>query len=131
MASDFLSRCARRSQFAGSHLLTSLLSFNLGVELGQLLVLALLIPAFDLLFRHAIRERLGVIILGDCGRYRRALDCGAMEQSAQPSHCVAGSGALPSALDVVRWVAAIVIAGGLWLALDEWRKRRQRSDAGI
>src|SRR5262245_15520679 len=31
-------------QFAGSHLLTSLLSFNLGVELGQLLVLLLLIP---------------------------------------------------------------------------------------
>ena len=27
-------------QFAGSHLLTSLLSFNVGVELGQLLVLA-------------------------------------------------------------------------------------------
>ena len=32
-------------QFAGSHLLTSLLSFNVGVELGQLLVLVLLIPA--------------------------------------------------------------------------------------
>ena len=31
-------------QFAGSHLLTSLLSFNIGVELGQLLVLLLLIP---------------------------------------------------------------------------------------
>jgi len=31
-------------QFAGSHLLTSLLSFNVGVELGQLLVLVLLIP---------------------------------------------------------------------------------------
>jgi len=29
-------------QFAGSHLLTSLLAFNLGVELGQLLVLVLL-----------------------------------------------------------------------------------------
>ena len=27
-------------QFAGSHLLTSLLGFNIGVELGQLLVLA-------------------------------------------------------------------------------------------
>src|SRR5262249_59215880 len=31
-------------QFAGSHLLTSLLSFNVGVELGQLLLLVLLIP---------------------------------------------------------------------------------------
>jgi hypothetical protein len=50
-------------QFAGSHLLTSLLSFNIGVELGQLLVLALLIPALDLLFRFAVPERLGTIIL--------------------------------------------------------------------
>ena len=39
-------------QFAGSHLLTSLLSFNIGVELGQLLVLVLLIPALGLLFRQ-------------------------------------------------------------------------------
>jgi hypothetical protein len=50
-------------QFAGSHLLTSLLSFNVGVELGQLLVLALLIPALELLFRFAVPERTGTIIL--------------------------------------------------------------------
>src|ERR1700687_6422056 len=40
-------------QFAGSHLLTSLLSFNVGVELGQILMLALFIPALDILFRFA------------------------------------------------------------------------------
>jgi hypothetical protein len=50
-------------QFAGSHLLTSLLSFNVGVELGQILVLALLIPGLDLLFRYAVAERIGTIIL--------------------------------------------------------------------
>src|SRR5579864_7899565 len=50
-------------QFAGSHLLTSLLSFNLGVELGQLLVLALMIPALDLLFRYVVADRMGTIIL--------------------------------------------------------------------
>jgi hypothetical protein len=50
-------------QFAGSHLLTSLLSFNVGVELGQLLVLALMIPALDLLFRYVVAERMGTIIL--------------------------------------------------------------------
>jgi hypothetical protein len=50
-------------QFAGSHLLTSLLSFNIGVELGQLLVLALLIPTLELLFRFAVPERMGTIIL--------------------------------------------------------------------
>jgi len=50
-------------QFAGSHLLTSLLSFNIGVELGQLLVLSLLIPALDILFARVVQERMGTIIL--------------------------------------------------------------------
>ena len=49
-------------QFAGSHLLTSLLSFNIGVELGQLLVLALLVPTLDVLFRYVVAERMGVIL---------------------------------------------------------------------
>ena len=50
-------------QFAGTHLLTSLLSFNVGVELGQLLVLVLLIPALELLFKFVVAERMGTIIL--------------------------------------------------------------------
>src|SRR5262245_36159418 len=50
-------------QFAGSHLLLSLLSFNIGVELGQLLVLLLLLPLLWLLFRHVVAERIGIIIL--------------------------------------------------------------------
>jgi len=50
-------------QFAGSHLLTSLLSFNVGVELGQLLVLVLLVPALGLLFKYVVAERMGTVIL--------------------------------------------------------------------
>jgi hypothetical protein len=50
-------------QFAGSHLLTSLLSFNVGVELGQLAVLAALVPLLELLFRFVVAERMGTIIL--------------------------------------------------------------------
>jgi uncharacterized membrane protein YwaF len=50
-------------QFAGSHLLSSLLSFNVGVELGQLLVLVLMVPALDVLFRYVVAERMGTIIL--------------------------------------------------------------------
>jgi hypothetical protein len=50
-------------QFAGSHLLASLLSFNIGVELGQLLVLLLLVPVLELIFRYVVAERMGVIIL--------------------------------------------------------------------
>ena len=44
-------------------MLTSLLSFNAGVELGQLLVLVLLVPALHLLFRSVVAERIGTILL--------------------------------------------------------------------
>jgi hypothetical protein len=50
-------------QFAGAHVLTSLLAFNVGVELGQVLVLALALPALALLFRYAVAERMGTILL--------------------------------------------------------------------
>jgi hypothetical protein len=50
-------------QFAGSHLLTSLLSFNVGVELGQIFVLLLTIPLLELFFRYAIAEKMGTILL--------------------------------------------------------------------
>ena len=50
-------------QFAGSHLLTSLLSFNLGVELGQLVVLAAMVPVLHVVFRFVVAERMGTIIL--------------------------------------------------------------------
>jgi hypothetical protein len=50
-------------QFAGSHLMTALFGFNLGVEIGQLAVLLVLVPALDLLFRYVIPEWLGVILL--------------------------------------------------------------------
>ena len=50
-------------QFGGTHLLTSLLTFNLGVEIGQLFVLAITIPLLNALFRHVVAERMGTIIL--------------------------------------------------------------------
>lgn len=50
-------------QFAGSHLLAALFAFNLGVELGQLLVIGIAIPAFAALFRWVVNERVGGIIV--------------------------------------------------------------------
>jgi hypothetical protein len=50
-------------QLAGSHLLTALVSFNVGVELGQLLMLAIFIPALELMFRFVVPERLGTILV--------------------------------------------------------------------
>jgi hypothetical protein len=52
-------------QFAGSHLLLSLLSFNIGIELGQLLVLVLAMPLLVLLYRSGLAaERMITGILG-------------------------------------------------------------------
>jgi HupE / UreJ protein len=50
-------------QFAGDHLLTALFGFNVGVEIGQLAVLIVLIPAIALLFRWVMPDWLGIIIL--------------------------------------------------------------------
>jgi len=50
-------------QFAGSHLVTSLLTFNVGVELGQIVVLLVSVPVLELLFRRVLPERLGTILL--------------------------------------------------------------------
>lgn len=52
-----------RLQFAGEHLLTSLLAFNVGVEIGQILVLAIMLPLLALTFRYAVQVRIGTIIL--------------------------------------------------------------------
>lgn len=50
-------------QFAGAHLLTSLLAFNVGVELGQIFVLLLVAPALELAFRKGVPEKAGAIVL--------------------------------------------------------------------
>ena len=49
-------------QFAGGHLATALLSFNLGVELGQVAVLLMLVPLLDFAFKR-IPERIGIVVL--------------------------------------------------------------------
>lgn len=52
-----------RLQFAGDHLVTSLLAFNVGVEIGQLVVLLVLIPVLSLVFRYVVNERMGTILM--------------------------------------------------------------------
>ena len=52
-----------RLQFAGQHLITSLLAFNVGVEIGQLLVLLIAIPLLAFTFRFVVAERIGTILM--------------------------------------------------------------------
>ena len=101
-------------QFAGSHLLTSLLSFNVGVELGQLFVLVLAVPALDLLFRYVVAERMGTIILsvivGHTAWHWMGDRFEVLRQFPWPTLTAAG---VASAL---RWLMVLVtIAAALWL----------------
>ena len=116
-------------QFAGSHLLTSLLSFNIGVELGQLLVLILLIPVLQLFFRYAVAERMGTIILSALVAHTAwhwMLDRGA--RLGQFSFEWPALNAALLAL-VLRWLVLFTILGGLlWLvrmASHSWAARTE------
>jgi hypothetical protein len=115
-------------QFAGSHLLTSLLSFNVGVELGQLLVLALLVPLLEVLFRFVVAERIGTIILSalvaHTGWHWMIERWERLRQFGWPAF----SGAqIASAL---RWLMVIVIlAAVMWLASLLRRGIAKRKDA--
>jgi hypothetical protein len=50
-------------QFAGTHFLVSLLSFNMGLEIGQLAALLVIVPAIALMFRYLVEARAGSFIL--------------------------------------------------------------------
>jgi hypothetical protein len=116
-------------QFAGSYLLTSLLSFNLGVELGQLLVLLVFIPALDLLFRRVVAERIGTIILSTMVAHTawhwmaERFDRLRQFQFIWPAMNAAFM------LWVVRWLIVIVVlAGLLWLAATLITKTQRHRD---
>lgn len=110
-------------QFAGSHLLTSLLSFNAGVELGQLLVLVLLIPVLQLLFRFAVAERMGTILLSALVAHTGwhwMLDRGRILGQFRFEWPVLTTVLLASAL---RWLMLFLILGGLLWVL-QWAFQR-------
>ena len=112
-------------QFAGDHLLASLLSFNVGVELGQLLVLLFLIPALELLFRFAVAERLGTIILSALVAHV-AWHWMAERWTVLSQYQIQWP-ALNAALwaGVLRWaMLAVIVAGFFWLIASLIRDRR-------
>jgi hypothetical protein len=108
-------------QFAGSHLILSLVSFNVGVELGQVAVLAILVPVLALAFRVVVPERIGVIVASALVTHtawhwmvERGGTLGAYDWSVSGPAGVA---------TLLRWLMAIVgLFGVVWLART-WRRR--------
>jgi hypothetical protein len=103
-------------QFAGSHLLTSLFSFNVGVELGQVFVLLLLVPSLNLLFRYGIAERTGTIVLSALVAHTGwhwMLERGDQLRQFRLEWPAFSLGLLAMA---VRWVMLLLVVGGAaWL----------------
>ena len=117
-------------QFAGSHLLTSLLSFNVGVELGQLLVLAVLIPLLDLLFRFVVAERMGTIILSALVAHTGWHWMLERWDRLRQFHFQAPDITAVWLVSVLRWMmAGVFIAGVLWLVSAVMQRRDTASKA--
>jgi hypothetical protein len=118
-------------QFAGSHLLTSLLSFNIGVELGQLLVLVALIPALDLLFKYVVAERLGTIILSALVTHTAwhwMTERAAILRQFRFEWPTLDALFLASAM---RWMMLAVVAAGLyWLVFSVFKPQKRNPSRG-
>ena len=115
-------------QFAGSHLLASLLSFNIGVELGQILMLAIFIFALEVLFRQVVAERMGTIILSAIVAHT-AWHWMADRANILSQYRIQWPGMNIALLALaMRWTAALLILAGLgWLF---WSTLRDRMSAG-
>jgi hypothetical protein len=116
-------------QLAGTHLLTGLVAFNVGVELGQLAMLALFVPAMELLFRVAVPERLGTILLSafvaHTGWHWMS------ERAAQLARYQFQWPAFDAAFFalLLRWlIVAVVLAGAAWLIFGVLGQRKRLNE---
>jgi hypothetical protein len=117
---------ADRMQFAGAHLLSALLAFNVGVELGQLLVLLITVPLLRLAFRYFPSEKLGTIILSAVAAHSAwhwFTERGAALLEYRWQWPVLDAAFLAAAM---RWGMLIVGSVGVLWALHELFKRWQR-----
>ena len=116
-----------RLQFAGDHLVTSLLAFNVGVEIGQLLVLLVTIPVLALVFRFIVAERMGTILMSALVAHTAwhwALDRGNVLVGYRWPEFTLGDVAA-----LMRLMMVIVAAAGLVWLLKLWVTKPQ-PDAG-
>ncbi len=119
-------------QFAGDHLLVSLLGFNIGVEIGQIAVVLVLVPALGLLFRYVVPERVGIIILSALVAHTAwhwMLERG--EQLTKFPLPTIDAALLAGALRAL--MAALILAGVVWLAngvVKRWLREKDVSPAG-
>lgn len=97
-------------QFGGAHRVVSVLSYNAGLEIGQLLALALVVPAISLFLRFAGAERISTVILAGVIVHmagHRMAERASVLRSIPIQWAAADAGALS------RWLLGIAVAAGL------------------
>jgi hypothetical protein len=109
-------------QFAGSNLLVSLFSFNIGIEIGQLAVLCVFVPALALLFRGAMSGRMGIIVVSAIVAHTAwhwMLDrADVLWKTPWPQPTGAGL------MILARWIIAVTLAVGAARLLANWIERK-------
>ena len=109
-------------QFAGSNLLVSLFSFNVGIEIGQLAVLCVFVPALALLFRGAMSGRMGIIVVSAIVAHTAwhwMIDrTDVLWKTPWPQITV------PGLMILARWILAVGLAVALAKLLAKWIDRK-------
>jgi len=97
-------------QFAGSHPIAALVAYNVGLELGTLIILAIVLPAANLLFSQVVPERAGIIVasvlVGHAGWHWLTERFAIAQLSSWPMMD------LNLLLTLVRWLLALTVIGG-------------------
>jgi hypothetical protein len=109
-------------QFAGSHLATSLFAFNVGVEIGQLLVLAVAVPVLSSALER-VPERAGVIVLSALVAHTAwhwMIDRGASLREYRVTLPAFDAALLLSAMRAA--LVLLVAAGAAWLLAELYRR---------
>jgi hypothetical protein len=115
---------SERLQFAGSNLLAALLAFNAGIEIGQLGVLCVFVPALALLLRGPMAGRMGIIVVSVVVAHTAwhwMIDR-AQVLWATPWPLPTSEG---FAL-LARWIIALVLAGVAASLLARWLDRKKQ-----
>ncbi len=110
-------------QFAGGHLFSSLLAFNIGVEIGQLMILMLVIPFLLVLFKYFVNERIGIILLSALiahSAWHWMLDRGNQLSEYQFQMPIFDGFFFAS---LMQWAMMLIIIGGvLWVMYEIFRR---------
>ena len=114
-------------QFAGSHPIAALAAYNVGLELGTLIILAIVLPAANLIFSSAFAERAGIIVasvlVGHAGWHWMTERLGIARLSSWPLMDV------NLLLTVVRWLLALTVIGGaVWFVAGLMKKKPAEPD---